>query len=143
SHIGAAPALLVPRRNSDSGSRLRAVRGDPFVDLGDGAVDDRVLHAELPADQLYQPVGPLDVRRAGVQGPGGRGPSHRIVGGAGVFLERLQVVWRGAELFADAHYPVVDRPRRFDIAMHRVLDVDGAVLGHAAIVAGQQHCPFG
>ena len=65
------------------------------------------------------------------------------LGGSGVFLERHQIVGRGAQLDAQVAHPVVDRPRSLEVGMHGFLDGDGAVFGHAAVIAGQQHRPLG
>ncbi len=61
----------------------------------------------------------------------------------GVFLERHEIVRLGAELDAEVEHEIVDRARRLDVAVHRLLGGSHAVLGHAAVVAGQQHRPFG
>ena len=50
-------------------SRLLPVCRQPLVDQRDGAIDDRVPHPELLADQLHEPVGALDIRHAVVQRP--------------------------------------------------------------------------
>ena len=58
-----------PRFSAHALRGLLPVGRQPFIDQRDGAVDDRVPHPELLADQLHEPVGALDVRHAVVQRP--------------------------------------------------------------------------
>ncbi len=67
----------------------------------------------------------------------------RLSRGGGVFLERHQVGGLGAELDAQVEHEIVDRARLFEVAVHRFLRGAHAVLGDAAVVAGEQHRPFG
>ena len=54
-----------------------------------------------------------------------------------------QIVGIGAKLDAKIEHKIVDRARLFDIGMHGLLRGAHAILGDAAIVAGEQHRPFG
>jgi hypothetical protein len=66
-----APAPQCPR--STSGGGLLPILIEPGIDQGDGGVDRGMAQALLLGDELNQLVGALDVRRAVLQGAGGRG----------------------------------------------------------------------
>src|SRR6516162_6457284 len=126
-----------------SGGGRFAVDREPGVNRRDGLVDDRVAHAVLRRDRLHQAVGALDVGGTVEQRPRRRRRANQVVCRSSVFFERHQIVRRRPELLAHAHDPIVDRARGGEIAVNGVLDVDGALRGHASVVAGQQHRPFG
>src|SRR5262249_12370224 len=141
--LGLRCASAAPR-NDDLRSRRRlAIHGDTRVDEGNRLVDNRIAHSFLRGDALHQPVHPFDIRRAGKQRPRRRGWPYQRLRSVCIFLERYQIVARGAELDAEIAHPVVDCARGCEIAVHGVLDRARRILLHAAIIAGQQHRPFG
>jgi TolB-like protein/class 3 adenylate cyclase len=92
--IGVGAGVSWPAGARDWSGGGFAVDRQPFVDRGDGGIDDRVMHAELRADHLHQPVGALDIGGAVEERPRRRGRPDQIVGGGGVFLERHQIIGR-------------------------------------------------
>src|SRR5712664_3917852 len=102
-----------------------------------------MAHALLGGDELHQLVGALDIGRAVLERARGRGRAREALRGGGIFLERHQIGGGCAELDAEVEDEIVDRPRFFEIAMHRLLGGPHAVLGDAAVIAGEQHRPLG
>src|SRR5215831_19292585 len=84
---GAARAVGTGRPSAGKSDSL-SIGGEPGIDRRDRLIDDGVTHAVLRGDRLHQPVGPLDIGRAVVERPGGRGRSHQVERRGGVFIER-------------------------------------------------------
>ena len=61
----------------------------------------------------------------------------------GVFLVRHLILRIGAETPRDRIDMIIDRLRELQIVVHRVADRLRLVLRDAAVIAGQQHRPFG
>src|SRR6266852_5140589 len=90
------PAISATR---SSGSLL-PVGGEPFIDQRDRGIDDGVVQPLLRGDQLHQLVRALDIGHAVVERARGRGRTREALRRGGVFLERYQIIRRGAELDA-------------------------------------------
>ena len=111
-------------------------------DERDNAVDHRVAEALLFCDQLHEFVGTLDIRNAVIERTRRGSRPRQAFRRRRVFLERHEILWVGAELHAKIVHEIIDRARFLDVGMHRFLRRAHAVLGDAAIVAGEQHRPF-
>ena len=66
-----------------------------------------------------------------------------LLGRGRVFVERHEVVGIGAEAPHDRRDAFIDVARQGDVAQHRLAHRHGLSRGDAAVVAGQQHRPFG
>src|SRR5882724_10453036 len=96
---------------------LLAVGFKPGIDQRYLGVDRRMAQTLLPGDQLHQLVGTLDIGGAIVERARRRGRSREALRSGGIFLERNQILRLGAELNAEIEYEVVDRARRFEVAV--------------------------
>jgi hypothetical protein len=60
-----------PAKSAAPESSGLSIGGEPGVDQCDRLIDDRMAHIVLRADQLHEPVRPLDIRGAVVERAGG------------------------------------------------------------------------
>src|SRR6516164_5949999 len=71
------------------------------------------------------------------------GGGGKVLGGLGVLLERNHVGVLRAQPRTDSTDPAVDLPGLAQVCMDRLLDGNHAVRPDTAVVAGDQHWPFG
>jgi len=91
---------------------------------------------------LHQPVDALDVHGAGGKRACRRRWRGQRRGGAGVLVERHEILVLGAESLAHLRRPFVHGARGRGILVDRGRDRAHSVLLNAAVVSGEQHRPF-
>jgi len=95
------------------------------------------VHAALGGNQLHELVSPLDIGRFVLQGARRRGRACQRLRRRSVLFERHHILRLRAELDAQIDHEIIDGARAFDVAVHGLLGGAHAILGDAAVVAGQ------
>ena len=122
---------------------MAAIMIKPCLHAHDRLVYLVMMQAQLGSQCFHHQIHPLDILRTGSQCTGSRGGTDQALGGVGVFFKRHQIRRVSAELDAERIHPFINGTRQSKVAMHRVFDGPHAICLHTAVIAGEQHGPFG
>ena len=101
-----------------------------------------MTQALLPGNQLHELIGALDIERSVIERARRRSRTNQALRRGSVFLERHEIARRWRRASRQIVDEIVDGARGLDVAMYRFLRGAHAVLGDAAIVAGQAASPI-